>query len=107
MNKVSITKVFKYRCFEPVEGLSLFDEALDNRHMLWNKLVEIDRDFREKSSKIITPIQSDYQVLDQEIKNLQDAVKAIKCKTRSTAKEETRTIQDTIKELKVKRKEAY
>ena len=67
MNKVSITKVFKYRCFEPVEGLSLFDEALDNRHMLWNKLVEIDRDFREKSSKIITPIQSDYQVLDQEI----------------------------------------
>ena len=72
MNKVSITKVFKYRCFEPVEGLSLFDEALDNRHMLWNKLVEIDRDFREKSSKIITPIQSDYQVLDQEIKNLQE-----------------------------------
>lgn len=107
MNKVSITKVFKYRCFEPVEGLELFDEALDNRHTLWNKLVEIDRDFREKSSQIITPIQSDYQVLDQEIKNLQDSVKAIKRKTRSTAKEETRTIKDTIKELKVKRKEAY
>ena len=107
MNKVSITKVFKYRCFEPVEGLALFDEALDNRHMLWNKLVEIDRNFREKSSQIITPIQSDYQVLDQKIKNLQDSIKAIKRKTRSTAKEETRNIQDTIKELKVKRKEAY
>ena len=107
MNKVSITKVFKYRCFEPVEGLELFNVALDNRHTLWNKLVEIDRNFREKSSQIITPIQSDYQVLDQEIKNLQDSVKAIKRKTRSTAKEETRTIQDTIKELKVKRKEAY
>ena len=107
MNNVSITKVFKYRCFEPVEGLALFDEALDNRHTLWNKLVEIDRDFREKSSQIITPIQSDYQVLDQEIKNLQDSIKAIKRKTRSTAKEETRNIQDTIKELKVKRKEAY
>lgn len=107
MNKVSITKVFKYRCFEPVEGLALFDEALDNRHTLWNKLVEIDRVFREKSSQIITPIQSDYQVLDQEIKNLQDSIKAIKRKTRSTAKEEIRNIQDTIKELKVKRKEAY
>lgn len=100
MNKVSITKVFKYRCFEPVEGLALFDEALDNRHMLWNKLVEIDRNFREKSSQIITPIQSDYQVLDQKIKNLQDSIKAIKRKTRSTAKEETRNIQDTIKHQK-------
>lgn len=45
MNKVFITKVFKYRCFEPVEGLALFAEALDNRHTLWNKLVEIDRYF--------------------------------------------------------------
>lgn len=45
MNKSFITKVFKYRCFEPVEGLALFDEAPDNRHTLWNKLVEIDRYF--------------------------------------------------------------
>lgn len=68
MNKVSITKVFKYRCFEPVEGLALFDEALDNRHTLWNKLVEIDRNFREKALKLLRLFKAIIKFLIKKLK---------------------------------------
>lgn len=99
-------RVHEYGCLAPVSGEALALDEMRRRILLWNSLVEIEREYRARSQELLTIPE-----LDPQIKSMSDQIGALRSEIKNRrSKERRRTgvdisdLQGRIKVLRETRK---
>lgn len=91
--------VYEYGCLPPTRGEEAMLAEMKARNDLWNRLVEIDRAFREKTASLLSPEDNPLETLRAELKTVRDEIKARRKKSR-TGKVETEDLRKKAAELR-------
>lgn len=90
--------VYEYGCLAPVFGEEALLAEMRRRNDFWNKLVEIDHDYRAKVKEVLhSSFQEQADFLAEELKRVEDAI--------NVRRQSERSGKADISELKVKAKE--
>lgn len=98
------TMVFEFGCLPPVQNESLMIDQIHKCSKFWNKLVEIEREYRAKVGGIIAPQNDIIDELENELVCMRDEIKSRRKSARKKSVE-VDDLENKVNELKARLKE--
>lgn len=92
--------VFEYGCLPPTDGITIMLEEMRRRNALWNKLVEIDREYRQKVRGVLALPDDPTAGIKSELGKVREEIKSRRKAIRSS-RADVSDLQQRAKELKI------
>lgn len=92
-------KVYEFGCLKPNGDINAFENQIYKKNQLWNKLVEIEREYRQAVRELITPSDNHIDTLKSELESIRAEIKAKrKAARKSVDISDLKTKADKLKE---------